>query len=77
MHIRSRASGCTTVEANGYWLSPTDEMIADKLLIVSSWTDSATMAMQYVSFVALVEKVKTDMAQQSIAFEADNQLWLF
>jgi hypothetical protein len=69
--------GCTTVEAKGYWTNPSGECIADALLIATSWTDSDTMARQYVAFLQLVARIKKDLGQSSMAYEADNQLWLF
>jgi hypothetical protein len=69
--------GCTTIEAKGYWNNPEGECIADSLLMLTCWTDTEMMQRNYPAFITLMERIKSDLGQSSVAFEADNQLWLF
>jgi len=66
--------GATSTEALGYWQSPTGRVVRERVTLVYAFCADLDGAIDDV--VTLVESVKAESRQESMAFEIDGELYL-
>jgi hypothetical protein len=66
----------TAIEALGCWRHPNGINEYDPKRLVYSFTDQETLQKNRPAFIRLVTQVGKDLAQHTMAFELDGQLYL-
>lgn len=68
--------GSTTFDAIGTWASPTAGLVKESVKIVQAHTDEATLKAAIGSVIDLAEAIKVELAQDAVAIEVNNKLYL-
>lgn len=68
--------GATQYSALGCWQSPAIGLIKESIIIVESFCNEQALQTNIEKVVDLAEEVKRELAQESIAIEINNKLYL-
>jgi hypothetical protein len=74
--LSSSFGGATTFDAVGCWVSPSAGLVRESVKVVQSHCDESALRANIDAVIELAESIKVELAQEAVALEINNKLYL-